>query len=444
MGGKPIERCRGCGSKSLTPAFTFGGDAAYVFCDGEKDATACGLLQRAATPLLQDTIDTAPPVTRTHRHRLRGAVTEAMEMISTRDGLALDIGCGDGTLMSFYPRWIEAYAVDQLMPDERIRDWGKAVHGSFPEGDVVKTLRSHIGKRKFDVITAISVFQEIEDPSAFFGGIKDLLADDGVCVLETPYASLGLVRNAVGMFHNSALTIHTLTTIERLARLNGLKIVRGAMTETDGGALRLFLTHNCYVGHDYVPWLESLARLWDEEIALALTSRSTYQAFSHRIDANRQTVDSFLEEMRDYGEHAHVIGSDPAMIALLEAFEIGPDVVSFIVSRHEDKISSRVHIGRAEAGIEVISEEDSRQASPDVYLAPNSLRREILEHWRESIFAGVRIVFMTPDLEIVDADNYGTELGKCLALTDGPGSLETLKAVLSTVRRPRLVAVSNG
>lgn len=439
---KPIDRCRGCGSKALTPAFNLGGDAAYVFCDGEKDATACGLLQRAVSPQKDNADLTATPISRTHRHRLRGVVTEAMSMISTRDGLSLDIGCGDGTLMSFYPRWIEAFAVDKIAPDERAKDWGKAVHGSFPEKEITKKLKGFVGARKFDVITCVSAFQESEDPTAFLAGVKNHLADDGVFVLETAYASLGLVRNGVGMFNDNALCVHTLTTIERIARLNGLKIVRGTMTETDGGALRLFLTHNAYVGHDYVPWLEGLARLWDEEMSLALTSRATYQAFAHRIDINRMAVESYIEEMRQYGEHAHIIGDTSDMSALMNCFEISSDVVSFIVSRHEDRIGSSVEMEDG-SRIEIISEEDSQHALPDIYIAPNHLRREVLEHWREAIFNGCRVVFLTPDIEIIDSDNYGTELGKCLAVTEGPGSLETLKAVLSTVRRPRLVAVSS-
>ncbi len=441
MTGQLVTRCRACGSKALSPAFSLGESAEYVFCDPDKDVTACGLLQRitrddAGVP------SPAEPVSRTHRHRLRAAVTEAMEMITTRDGTALDIGCGDGTLMSFYPRWVEAFGVDQVEPDPRVKDWGTAVVGAFPEKSSLNKLKSHTGTRRFDIITAISVLGEQDLPGPFLMSIKDLLADDGVAIIETPYASLALMRNNVGVFHDRAISIYTLTILEAEARKAGLKIVRGAMTETEGGSIRLFLTHADYTGHDYVPWLEQLARLWDEENVLCLTSRQTYQAFAQRVDANRRAVQHVFTEMRKYGEHAHVLGADMSMKAMLDFFSITGEHVSFIVSRDKNNKTVRRNMVVGSGHVEIVAEEDVRLALPDYLIGFGSQRREILEHWREAIFDGVKVIFLTPELEIVDDQNYGAELGKALAVTDGPGSVETLKAVLSTVRRPRLVAVN--
>lgn len=434
-------RCRACGSQALTPVFSLGANANYVICDSDKDATACGLLQRAALP-----DDKVPefygPVVRTHRHRLRTAVTEAMEMVSTRDGAALDIGCGDGTLMSFYPRWIEAFGIDKVQPADQAKDWGNAVAGVFPEKQALKSLKKHNGDRKYDVITAISVLGEQQDPNSFMQAMKNLLTDDGVIVLETTYAALALMRNNVGAFHAQAQGVYTLAILENLVRQANLKIVRGCMSETEGGALRLFLTHATYTGHDYVPWLEQLARLWDEEYALSLTSRQTYQAFLQRVEMGRQNILGHLDDMRKYGEHIHVLGASPEMVALMAWLDLDHDLVSFIVSRDEAHQGQMMVIGQCASEVEVVSEKDSRLALPDYFLAPASRRREVLEHWREAIFEGAQILFVTPEYELVDEHSYGAELGKVLAITDGPGSVETLRAVLSTVHRPRLVAVN--
>jgi 2-polyprenyl-3-methyl-5-hydroxy-6-metoxy-1,4-benzoquinol methylase len=410
-------------------------------CDPEKDATACGLVQSAAESAPEQMF--RDPVTRTHRHRLRAAVTEAMEMTTTRDGIALDIGCGDGTLMSFLPSWIDAYGVDCVKPSDEVKDYGKAVEGRFPSENVLKKLQSYHGQREYDIITAISVLGAQDEPAEFLEGMKSALAADGIIVLETPYASLALMRNNVGVFNPDNRAVYTLSILEKLVRKAGLKIVRGAMTETEGGSLRLFLTHDDYTGHDYVPWLEQLARLWDEENALALTSRQTYQVFAQRIEANRQNVEGFFAELKKYGEHAHVIGVDPSMLRLLEWFGIDADSVSFIVSRDDTKHGTRIKIGGGDSEVEIVSEEDSRLALPDYFIASAALRREVLEHWREAIFEGAEVLFLTPEMDIVNENNYGMQLGKALAVTDGPGSVETLKSVLSTVTRPRLVAVNS-
>ncbi len=441
MAGQLVTRCRACGSKALSPAFSLGYGGDYVFCDPDKDATACGLLQKVTADdlVVPEIIE---PVSRTRRHRLRAAVIEAMEMITTRDGSSLDIGCGDGTLMSFYPRWVNAYGVDVVQPDDQVKDWGKAVTGSFPDKSTLDKLKSHTGSRRFDIITAISVLGEQQEPGKFLTSIKDLLADDGVAVVETPYASLALMRNNIGIFHENVQAVYTLTTLEAEARKAGLKIVRGAMSETDGGSLRIFLTHDGYAGHDYVPWLEQLARLWDEENALSLASKQTYQAFMQRVGGNRKTVQNFLKELHQYGEHAHILGADEVMKTTMQFYGISAEHVSFIVSRDKEQYDTRRHMTIDGSEIEVVTEDDVRLAQPDYLIAFAGHRREVLEHWREAIFDGVKVAFLTPEFEIVSDENYGAELGKALAVTDGPGSVETLKAVLSTVRRPRLVAVN--
>ncbi|WP_306250907.1 methyltransferase domain-containing protein [Parvularcula sp. IMCC14364] len=441
MTGKLVTRCRACGSKSLSPAFSLGDGRDYVFCDPDKDVTACGLLQQA-TMTQRDDNAVCEGVSRSHRHRLRAAVSEAMEMVTTRDGLALDIGCGDGTLTSFYPRWIEAVSVDVVTPVEGASDWAKVVTGAFPEKPALSAIRKHAGNRKFDIITAISVLGEQSAPGQFLLAIREQLVDDGIAIVETTYASLALMRNHVDAFHEQAEAVYTLTNLEAEVRKAGLKIVRGAMTETNGGSIRLFLAHDGYAGHDYVPWLEQLARLWDEESVLNLANRATFQAFIQRVERNKSEMADILDNMERYNLHAHVIGADTAMRALLDTYGINGNHVSFVIGRGPDEGRTPRNLPVGDGFVEVVAEEDVRLAQPDYLFGCASQRREILEHWRDAIFNGVKVVFLTPEVEIIDDRNYGAELGKALAVTDGPGSVDTLKAVLSTVRRPRLVAVN--
>ncbi|NHK29266.1 methyltransferase domain-containing protein [Parvularcula flava] len=436
-----IEHCRACGSRALTPAFTLGGDNGWVICDPEKDATACGLLQRGwempAVPLHDHA------ACRTVRHRLRATVTCLMEMLSARDARALDIGCGDGTFLSYLPRWIDGVGVDRHLRCQGEEKWGTAIRGVFPQGDVMEELDAKCGGEKFDVISAISTFGEQSAPKEFLQAVKGLLARDGLVVIETAYASLALMRNNPSAFHADAQGVYTLTVLEQLARSAGLKIIRGGMTETDGGALRVFLTHADYHGYDDTEWLSQLARLWDEENSLALTSAQTCQAFSWRMERNRQRVQSFFDDARRFDQHAHVIGADAPMLAMLDWFGIDGSVVSALITRDADLHGSHVTLGQGPS-VDVLCERELSLPVPDLIIASSTHRREALEHWREAIFDGARLVFMSPDLSIVDDANYGTELGKALAVTDGPGSVDTLRAVLASMQRPQLISVSTG
>ncbi|GGY36201.1 class I SAM-dependent methyltransferase [Parvularcula lutaonensis] len=425
-----ISYCRACHGTTLTHAFEIGDGVEWVYCGDHDGRSGCGLLQRAEVyeerpaPLALDT-------SWTDEFRLKAAAHQTLEMLSTREGTALDIGCGSGTLARAYPRWIVPIGLDPSLPETGPQDWGVGIKEDFLSADGQNALKK-IGVKKFDIITAISVLGEMDDPLAFFLRAKTWLAKDGVMVLETPYAALALTRTLAGTFHQRAEAVYTLAVLQRIAQATGFSIVRGCMTETQGGSLRLFLTHDDYSGHDYAPWREQLARLWDEESALSLVGPSAYRAFEMRVNQRTAEVYGFSEALARHGLHAYLLGTGPRMDMILDASGFDTEV-----------IAAAIGLPQVATPFEVISEEEGRACPPDVLIADGAYKREVLENWHQFVMDGGRIAFLEPELLIVDGTNYPRELGRTLAVTDGPGSVDTLRAALSAMRKPaQLVVVS--
>ena len=130
-------------------------------------------------------------------------------------------------------------------------------------------------------------------------------------------------------------------------------------------------------------------------------------------------------------EHAYVVGTCARTFAALMAGDLDYGVIS-------------AHIGTVprDGFPEVITEVDARQALPDVIIAPAWRRRESLETWHDAVMAGVRLVFLEPEFLIIDRHNYAAELGRALAVTDGPGSVDTLRAALTAMRGSGLKLVA--
>jgi SAM-dependent methyltransferase len=440
---KKIAECRACGSKALTFAFSvpqtvwrqgvLGGrstvEREFVFCDPTRDANACGLLQ-ASDPAPHVRDDCASARWPSNRSHLRAVATEALELMSGRDCAALDIGCNDGTLLSYYPRWVDRYGVDPSERVEEIGAWAWTARCAFPSAELDRAL----GGKTFDIVTAQSVFESIDEPRAFLARIKSLLAPDGVFVLETLYAPMALTRTNVETFASGVSCAHSLETLERLVRDSGLKIVRGALTDKDGGSVRLFVTHAECGDHDFDPWYERLARLWDEENALSLRTSHPYRAFERRAEMARASFRALLADLAEKGERAHLVGAGPDSGALIALAAAEARLVAAVIG------DGRPEAGAQAFGLPLITESDSRAAEPDLLLAPASLKRDMLERWREQILLGARIVFATPEPHIVHAQNYASELGKVLAGAATGGSVESLRAVLGAAGGPRLVA----
>ena len=77
---------------------------------------------------------------------------------------ALDIGCNDGTLLNFYPKNINRYGVDPSQIINKIKDKNiKTFRDYFPP----KKNRFRNLKIKFDIITSIAMFYDLDNPNLF-------------------------------------------------------------------------------------------------------------------------------------------------------------------------------------------------------------------------------------------------------------------------------------
>ncbi|MEE2690908.1 MAG: class I SAM-dependent methyltransferase [Pseudomonadota bacterium] len=446
---KRITHCRACGSKALTPAFSLEkaapavsariggalirrgrGDVDFVFCDPSKDARACGLLQSAykrVAPIAPPSPSSRYATVRAH---LRAVATEALELISGRDCAALDIGCSDGALLSFYPRWVERFGVDPNEAVETVGEWAWTAREAFPSPE----LDAAFGEKHFDIVTAVSALEEVDEPRALFRRVKELLAPDGVFAVETLYAPMTLTRNGVEAFIGGAAAVYSLGVLERLARDSGLKIFRGALTGKEGGSIRLFLTHEEAGDHDFDPWYERLARLWDEENALSLRALQPYQAFEQRARLARGEFVSMLKDIAARGESVHLLGASAPSAAMLAWAGESAGAIRAVVDEGPSRGDAMM------AGLPVISETECRAAEPDYLLAPAPLKREMMERWRESVLLGARIIVATPEPHVIHTHNFAAEYAKTLAEGDSAGGVETLRGILIAAGRPRLVA----
>ena len=444
---KKITHCRACGSAALSPAFAINGvgpeagrgglgakkrqSVEYVYCDPSLDANACGLLQNAFANEFAPKRTAASGVYRTVRSSLRSLATESLELISGRDCAALDIGCSDGTLLSFYPRWVDRHGVDLSDDVDMIGAWAWTAKAQFPSPELDRSFAA----KKFDLITAANVLEEIEEPRAFFARMKALLAPDGVIAIETLYAPMTLTRNAANVFASGLSGVYSLGVLERVIRDCALKIFRGALTDKDGGSIRLFITHDDVAAYDFDPWLEKLATLWDEENALALRTRHPYQAFEARISDLRTRFSAIVAEATKRGETIHVAGEEADARFILAWMGGSATAVEAIVAPGQPRKGERLAGGPA-----LMSEQESRLVEPDVLIAPASLRREMLERWRDPVMKGLKIVFAAPTPIVVDSANYTAEYAKALGDAEGAGGVENLRSILAAAGGLRLVS----
>ena len=171
---------------------------------------------------------------------LLGVVEAVSSLVPLAAGdIVIDIGCNDGTLLKHYPRTLRRVGVD---PSDAILEIGDenniiAVNDYFSYENVAKSL----GYDKAKIITSISMFYDLDDPSAFVDSIEKSLHEDGVWVVEMNYTGWMLDRLGYDMISHEHVAYYTLSTFETLLKHRSLQVFDISFNEINGGSIRIFV-----------------------------------------------------------------------------------------------------------------------------------------------------------------------------------------------------------
>ena len=440
---KKIDRCRACGGESLTPIFDMGpqflhtafekegvcGDAAerypteVLLCAEENGG--CGLAQAAvAAPRdrLYANYWLRSGASRSGRAHLRELAEDVFEVAGRESANVLDIGCNDGALLSCFPSEARRYGVDPCEIARMIGPWAQIANEAFPNN----TDGAPFDGVAFDIVTSIAVLATVEDPSAFACAVRDMLAPNGVWVIETPHWAQLVEAGAYDALCHEELSFFSLQGLERLIENAGLRVVRAQANGFAGGRLRVWAVRPDYSGPEDSGWADATAQLRGSEAVLGLGSVETYQAFKTKAEAQRRELGAFLEEISARGETVHVYGASTRGNVILQYCGIDRAMAPIAAARNPLKAGTRI----PGANIDVVSEPVSRTMRPDYYLVmPWAYPREVLEREREIIFEGTKLIFPLPELRVVCRESYAMALAEACATCETPASTQTLRAL---------------
>ncbi|MGB5949425.1 MAG: class I SAM-dependent methyltransferase [Parvibaculum sp.] len=418
--------CRVCGSPDLAPVIDLGGQylqgsfvkpgvlmpptrklpTQLVRCDVTRNENGCGLLQLAHSfppEILYANYWYRSGTNATMRNHLAGIAKSALSLVSKSNPTVLDIGCNDGTLLANYPSESRRYGVDPSDIAREIKDGTVVINTIFPSEQAIGILP----ERGIDIITSIAMFYDLESPVDFAMNIERLLSEEGIWVFEMSYLPLMLLQNSFDTICHEHLEYYSLAALEEIARRADLRIFKVAINDINGGSIRCYACRASNSEYGTPEDRAGLHRLRIREFEMELDTDAPYVMFQNRIDRLKDELNSLLFNIRAQGKRVHIYGASTKGNVLLQWYGINRVMVDCAADRNPDKAGSRT-LG---TDIPIVSEEESRAAKPDYYLVlPWHFKREFLEREREMIFAGTKMIFPLPEVEVVTSDNYETSL----------------------------------
>lgn len=407
--------CRVCGSASLKKVIDLGPqylqgsfikpgkempstrkiDCTLVRCNPEKDENACGLLQmeHSVPPeILYAAYWYRSGTNNTMRNHLKGIVESVKDIIKKEQAAVLDIGCNDGTMLSYYPEQYEKFGCDPSDVAQEVKI-AKVVQDIFPSEQLFSLLEG----KQLDVITSIAMFYDLESPVDFVKGVKRFLAPGGIWVFEMSYMPRMLELDSYDTICHEHLEFYSLAVLEKICAMGGMKIFKISFNDINGGSIRCYATHKEFGGHDDKANYTLINEIRQKEFDLELDTDKPYEAFQQRIEKLKDDLHDLLVKLKKKGKKVHVYGASTKGNTILQWCKVDHKLVEYAAERNPDKYGAMT-LG---TNIPIISEAESRAMNPDYYLVlPWHFREEFLEREKEALDKGTGFIFPLPTVEI--------------------------------------------
>lgn len=409
--------CRVCGSSALTKVIDLGEQylqgsfvkpgkesppmrkipTALFRCDPTRDEKACGLLQMVHSvppSILYSAYWYRSGTNQTMRDHLCGIGNEAMSLVDKKNARVLDIGCNDGTLLKSYPKKFIKYGVDPSDVAKEVSGNIRVIQDLFPSAELNKECKG----KKFDIITSIAMFYDLEDPVGFVKNIQNILSAEGVWIFEMSYMPSMLKQNSYDTICHEHLEYYSLAVLENILKRAEMRMIKVGLNDINGGSIRCYATHATNFKFKKREFSQTLEFLRQEEFDLELDTDRPYRNFQERINVHRDELTSLLKKLRTSGKKLHVYGASTKGNTILQWCGISNSTIEYAADRNPDKHGART-LG---TDIPIISEAESRSMKPDYYLVlPWHFKKEFLEREKEALDQGIGMIFPLPTIEIV-------------------------------------------
>lgn len=256
------------------------------------------------------------------------------QLIATRGlgpaSLVIEAASNDGYMLkNFVARGIPVLGIDPAeAPAQAARAAGIPTLCTFFTRELGAQLRA--AGRLADLFLANNVFAHIPDLNGFAAGIKQVLRDDGVAVLENHYVGALVEQCQFDTVYHQHVCYYSATSLDRLFRPHGLYVNAVERIPTYGGSLRY------YVEHVERPQASVLALL-AEERARGMDQAAYYLGFAERVQAIRQSLLELLWALKGSGKRIAAYGAAAKAATFLSYLQLDGALLDYVIDLNSYK-----------------------------------------------------------------------------------------------------------
>jgi novobiocin biosynthesis protein NovU/D-mycarose 3-C-methyltransferase len=236
-----------------------------------------------------------------------------------------------------------------------------------------------------DVIVARNVLGHASALQDLVGGVKQLLAPDGVFVLEVPYAYYMRAEIQYDTIFHEHLSYPTIRSVGTLMRRFGLKITDISFVQMNGGSML------CEIVHETSAIPRNDQAMLDFEESIDLNTPRGWRGFAAAVEAQRDSFVALLERLAAERKRVAAYGAAAKCMTMLNYCGVSTNLISVIGDANPRKQGLLCPGVR----IPVVSPAEVMARDPDyVMIGAWNFKDEIMQFFREKL--GYRSRFIVP------------------------------------------------
>jgi 2-polyprenyl-3-methyl-5-hydroxy-6-metoxy-1,4-benzoquinol methylase len=404
--------CRGCGAKTvelfldlgdqphcnrlISPAVADKAEPYFPLRTGF--CRTCTLVQIDHTIAKESMFTDYPYVSGTTKTLVAHFKETAERLVKTYDlkpgSLVVDIGSNDGTWLKHYqPLGLNVLGIDpaanvvELAVANGVPTWVRFFNETTADEILEK-------QGSASLVTAAGVFFHLEELHSVIKGVKKLLSDDGVFVVQAIYLGGMLDNIAFDQIYHEHLVYYTLRSIEALFAQHGMEVFDASLVDIHGGSLEIHVAPKGRRAQN-----ARVQAMRELELSKGYGEFETYETFAKNVWKLRDDLLVLLNEYKAKGKSVYAFGAPAKGATLLNSFKIGPELVQFATERNPMKFGYMMPGSR----IPIIDEEGQ---APDAFLvlAWNFID-EFIKREQAYLKAGGEFIVPVPRLRVVSKES---------------------------------------
>jgi SAM-dependent methyltransferase len=258
----------------------------------------------------------------------------AQNLMKTRqlnsDSFVIEAASNDGYMLkNFVEQGIPVLGIDPASgPAEKAQKAGIPTLNTFFTQDLAQQLKAE-GKQA-DLFLANNVLAHVPDLNGFVAGIKILLKESGVAVIEAPYVVDLVDHCEFDTIYHQHLCYFSVTALDKLFRRHGLYLNAIERTSIHGGSLRLYIEPKEAVE-------ESVKSLLQQEQTLGVDRLDYYRDFADRVIAFKDALLTILWDLKQQGKRMVGYGAAAKATTMLSYLGINKTLLDYVVDLNQFK-----------------------------------------------------------------------------------------------------------